>query len=73
MIIRTLHIRESAYYALKARKRTGESFSDVILRIAGGGEKNVCDFLRTIDPAVRREIVASVEMAKAELDCCQAL
>lgn len=68
MVTKTINIRESAYHALKAHKRTGESYSDVILRVTGGEEKSVCDFLQTIDPSVRNEIAESVESAKAELD-----
>ncbi|MDP3564620.1 MAG: antitoxin VapB family protein [Methanoregula sp.] len=68
METRTINIRKSAYHALKAQKRTGESFSDLILRVAGGEEKSVCDFLQTIDPAVRREIAKSVKKAKVEFD-----
>jgi len=68
MVTKTINIRESAYHALKAQKRAGESYSDVILRIAGGEEKSVCDFLQTIDPAVRSEIAESVKTTKSELD-----
>jgi predicted CopG family antitoxin len=68
MVTKTINIRESAYHALKAQKRAGESFSDVILRVAGGEEKRVCDFLQTIDPAIRSEIAESVNTAKSELD-----
>lgn len=68
MVTKTINIREAAYHALKAQKRTGESFSDVILRVAGSEEKSVCDFLQTIDPAIRSEIAESVKTAKAELD-----
>jgi predicted CopG family antitoxin len=63
-----MHIKESAYQAVKLRKRSGESYSDVILRITGGEEKSVNDFLRTLDPAVRTEIAESVKAAKADLD-----
>jgi len=68
IVTKTIHIKESAYRALKVRKRSGESFSDVILRITGGEEKSVNDFLRTLDPAVRTEIAESVKAAKADLD-----
>ncbi len=68
MVTKTINIKESAYHALKARKRTGESYSDVILRVTGGEEKSVCDFLGAIDPAVRSEIAESVKAAKSELD-----
>jgi predicted CopG family antitoxin len=68
MVTKTINIRESAYHALKAQKRAGESYSDVILRVTGGEEKSVCDFLQTIDPAVRNDIAESVKMGKSELD-----
>jgi predicted CopG family antitoxin len=68
MVTKTINIRESAYHALKAHKRAGESYSDVILRVTGGEAKSVCDFLQTIDPAVRSEIAESVKTAKTELD-----
>nr|WP_320160131.1 antitoxin VapB family protein [uncultured Methanoregula sp.] len=68
MVTKTINIRESAYHALKAQKRAGESYSDVILRVTGGEEKRVCDFLQTIDPAVRSEIADAVKTAKSELD-----
>ena len=44
MVTKTINIKESAYHALRARKRAGESYSDVILRVTGGEEKSVCDF-----------------------------
>ena len=68
MATRPIKIWKSADHALRAPKRTGESFSDRILRDAGGGEKNVCDFLQTVDPAVRSEIAESVKKAKAGFD-----
>jgi predicted CopG family antitoxin len=68
MVTKTINIKESAYHALKAHKRAGESYSDVILRVTAGEEKSVCDFLQTVDPAVRSEIAESVISAKSELD-----
>ncbi|MCK9632862.1 MAG: antitoxin VapB family protein [Methanoregula sp.] len=67
MVTKTINIKESAYHALKAHKRAGESYSDVILRVTGGEEKSVCDFLQTVDPGVRSEIAESVKTAKTEL------
>ena len=67
MVTRTINIRESAYTALKARKREGESFSYVILRVTEGKRTSVCDFLQTIDPGIRTEIAESVKVAKKEL------
>ncbi|MDD1687257.1 antitoxin VapB family protein [Methanoregula sp.] len=68
MVTKTINIKESAYHALRAQKRAGESFSDVILRVTGGEEKSVCDFLETIDPAVRSEIAETVRLAKSGHD-----
>ena len=68
MVTKTINIKESAYHALRAHKRAGESYSDVILRVTGGEEKSVCDFLETVDPAIRHEIAESVKAAKSELD-----
>jgi predicted CopG family antitoxin len=68
MVTKTINIKESAYNALKSQKRPGESYSDVILRITEGEEKGVCEFLQTIDPAVREELAASVRSAKKDLD-----
>ncbi|OPX62888.1 MULTISPECIES: antitoxin VapB family protein [unclassified Methanoregula] len=68
MVTKTINIKESAYNALRAQKRPGESYSDVILRVTEGEEKGVCEFLDTIDPAVREELAASVKSAKKDLD-----
>jgi predicted CopG family antitoxin len=68
MVTKTINIKESAYNALKAQKRPGESYSDVILRVTAGEETGVCEFLQTIDPGVREELAASVKSAKKELD-----
>jgi predicted CopG family antitoxin len=68
MVTKTINIKESAYNALRAQKRSGESYSDVILRVTEGEEKGVCEFLQTIDPEVRNEIAETVKTAKSELD-----
>ena len=68
MVTKTINIKESAYNALRAHKREGESYSDVILRVTEGEKKSVCDFLQTIDPDTRNEIAGSVREAKKELD-----
>jgi predicted CopG family antitoxin len=68
MVTKTINIRESAYIALTRNKRSGESYSDVILRITGEEKKNVGDFLKTIDPEIRLEIADAVTSAKSDLD-----
>jgi predicted CopG family antitoxin len=68
MVTKTINIKESAYNALTAHKRSGESYSDVILRITGRERENIGDFLKTIDPATRFEIADAVKAAKRDLD-----
>ena len=68
MVTKTINIKDSAYNALKARKREGESYSDVILRVTEGEKMSVCDFLQAIDPDVRNDIAESAMAAKKELD-----
>ena len=68
MATKTINIRESAYNALKAHKRSAESFSDLILRVTGNEETNICDYLHTLDPIVRQEIAGTVSSAKRDLD-----
>jgi len=68
MVTKTINIKESAYNALRAQKRAGESYSDVILRVTEGEEKGVCEFLQTIDPSMRSDIAESVKTVKSNLD-----
>lgn len=67
MVTKTINIKESAYNALRAEKRAGESYSDVILRVTEGEKKGVCEFLDSIDPAIRDEIAESVTKGKKKL------
>jgi len=36
---KVISLSEKAYWTLKKRKRSGESFSDVVLRISGEGKE----------------------------------
>lgn len=36
----------------RRKKRSAESFSDVVLRVTGSEETSICDYLRTLNPAV---------------------
>jgi len=67
MVTKTINIRESAYQALKSRKRAGESFSDVILRLTEGDRRSVTEFVRSLSPDLREELAASVMSVKMEL------
>lgn len=52
MPTRTLTIKEDAYRALKARKRPGESFTDVILRLtwSAGSARRLLDMMDDTRP-----------------------
>ncbi len=46
---KTISLEDSAYVKLKAAKRAGESFSDVINRILGGREPSLLDLRGLFD------------------------
>ena len=71
MATKTINIRESAYQALKAAKKEGESFSDVILRLTQGERRSVTDFVRSIPPEVREDLAECIVAGKKELDLVQ--
>lgn len=52
MPTRSLTIKEDAYLALKARKRPGESFTDVILQLTGstGSARKLLDMMDDMHP-----------------------
>lgn len=50
------------------RKREGESFSDVILRLTEGDRESVTEFVRSLSPELREDLAASVISAKKELE-----
>ena len=46
---RTISLEESAYAKLRAAKRPGESFSEVVHRVLGGAEPSFADFRALVD------------------------
>lgn len=68
MVTKTINIKESAYLALKAMKREGESFSDVILRLSGGEGRRVTEYVRSLPPDIREEMVSSVVKGTHDLE-----
>lgn len=65
MPTRSLTIKEEAYRALKARKKEGESFTDVILRLTGnkGSAKRL---LEMMDELHSPELASRVEEASKD-------
>jgi predicted CopG family antitoxin len=66
MASKTIMITESAYQRLKAARREGESFTEVIERLVGGRAPRLADFATLFDRKTAGEIAASVEALRAE-------
>lgn len=65
MPTRTLSITEEAYRALKASKKEGESFTDVILRLTGS-KGSARRLLEMMDKLHSPELADRVEQASRE-------
>jgi predicted CopG family antitoxin len=65
MPTRTLSITEEAYRALKAKKKEGESFTDVILRLTGN-KGSARRLLEMMDELHSPELAGRVEQASKE-------
>ncbi|AIC16408.1 antitoxin VapB family protein [Nitrososphaera viennensis] len=65
MPTRTLSITEEAYRALKASKKEGESFTDVILRLTGS-KGSARRLLEMMDEMYSPELADRVEQASKE-------
>jgi predicted CopG family antitoxin len=65
MPTRTLSITEEAYRALKASKKEGESFTDVILRLTGS-RGSARRLLEMMDELHSPELAESIEQASKE-------
>jgi predicted CopG family antitoxin len=65
MPTRTLSITEEAYRALKASKKEGESFTDVILRLTGS-RGSARRLLEMMDELYSPELAESIEQASKE-------
>ena len=65
MPTRTLSITEEAYRALKAKKKEGESFTDVILRLTGN-KGSARRLLEMMDELHSPELADRVEQASRE-------
>lgn len=65
MPTRTLSITEEAYRALKAKKKEGESFTDVILRLTGN-KGSARRLLEMMDEMHSPELADRVEQSSKE-------
>ena len=62
MVVKTITVTERAYGLLKAKKAGNESFSDVILRIAGG--RSLRDFAGMLSNGEAAELERAVNEAR---------
>ena len=53
---KTISLEDSAYETLKAAKRPGESFSDVVHRVVGPREPSLLAFTRLLDRRAADEV-----------------
>ena len=63
MTTKSVTIKQSAYEALKSRKREGESFSDVVLRLTDSPttEEQIASLSGGLDADYAEEVEASAE------------
>lgn len=66
MGIKTISLEDSAYSKLKAAKRPGESFSDVVHRIVGSREPSLLEFTKLLDRKASRELARTVARMREE-------
>lgn len=61
---KTISITENAYHRLRARKRRGESFTDVILRLTE--RRPLSEFAGVLDEETGRALADALEEARRE-------
>lgn len=61
---KTISLADDAYETLKARKREGESFSDVVRRLAGG--VSLAEYHGVLDDDTAAELEEIVERRREE-------
>lgn len=57
---KTISLEDSAYSKLKAAKRPGESFSDVIHRVVGSREPSLLEFTKLLDRKAAEDLAGAV-------------
>lgn len=63
---KTISLEDSAYSRLKAVKRPGESFSDVVNRVLGAKEPVFLDFRGLLHGRAAEQLADAVERMKRE-------
>lgn len=68
MTMTTISLTEEAYNNLKALKREGESFSDVVLRLTGAERDKMKGFGAWADTELEEEVAAYRDEFKEEFE-----
>lgn len=63
---RTISLEDSAYHKLRAAKRPGESFSQLVHRLLGGREPSFSEFRGVLDKKAAEEVGAFIARMKEE-------
>lgn len=63
---RTISLENSAYELLKAAKRPGESFTDVVRRMLGDREPSFGDFVGLLDKNTADRLYVTFHKSRAE-------
>ena len=63
---KTISLEDSAYGKLKAAKRPGESFSDVIHRVIGSREPSLLEFTKLLDRKASGELARAITRMRNE-------
>lgn len=63
---KTISLEDSAYQTLKAAKRPGESFSDVVRRIVGSREPSLLEFTHLLDARAADAMAAAIARMREE-------
>lgn len=63
---KTISLEDSAYSKLKAAKRSGESFSDVIHRVVGSREPSLLEFTELLDKKASEDLARAIARMRDE-------
>lgn len=63
---KTISLEDSAYAKLKAAKRSGESFSDVVHRIVGSREPSLLEFTKLLDRKGAEDVARAIARMRDE-------